>query len=417
MPRTFKKNQKGGIIIDKNKDPETMFYDFINNSDITYLSIGGNGLVFKAVVRGGYISDYKYIDPDLFNQPVTELILKLSLMTEFDPTRYTPLKIANMSKYEKDELGNFTNEVNKQTDIFLKSMEFLQPLCPAIVYSKMLLTQHDKDKLINTILGINPLLGSNAIPYDGIHIRLDQPLLVSMPIIKIGIIAMECATGYDSLSRFLRSGISAVKKIELINFSLFIVLKLALDTGYSHADFHSGNIMINPRLNYFEGIPGRPMIIDFGYTTKIPKPDMDIMKEFVRNGDYVRALKQLCKVNRADDRKPNKPEWAEFYGWICSDWDLITRKQSIAPVGLDEIKHTTNDRLRELFERRETHIDAVVEQFKTLHNREPNLYPLLPLSSAAKNQMYEGILSGGKKCKNKYLRKKRRTRRKNYKKN
>ena len=198
---------------------------------------------------------------------------------------------------------------------------------------------------------------------------------------------------------------------------LFIVLKLALDTGYSHADFHSGNIMINPRLNYFEGIPGRPMIIDFGYTTKIPKPDMDIMKEFVRNGDYVRALKQLCKVNRADDRKPNKPEWAEFYGWICSDWDLITRKQSIAPVGLDEIKHTTNDRLRELFERRETHIDAVVEQFKTLHNREPNLYPLLPLSSAAKNQMYEGILSGGKKCKNKYLRKKRRTRRKNYKKN
>ena len=401
MPRTFKKNQKGGIIIDKIKDPETMFYDFINNSDITYLSIGGNGLVFKAVVRGGYISDYKYIDPDLFNQPVTELILKLSLMTEFDPTRYTPLKIANMSKYEKDELGNFTNEVNKQTDIFLKSMEFLQPLCPAIVYSKMLLTQHDKDKLINTILGINPLLGSNAIPYDGIHIRLDQPLLVSMPIIKIGIIAMECATGYDSLYRFIKSGVSTEFKIELINFSLF----------------HSGNIMINPRLNYFEGIPGRPMIIDFGYTTKIPKPDMDIMKEFVRNGDYVRALKQLCKVNRADDRKPNKPEWAEFYGWICSDWDLITRKQSIAPVGLDEIKHTTNDRLRELFERRETHIDAVVEQFKTLHNREPNLYPLLPLSSAAKNQMYEGILSGGKKCKNKYLRKKRRTRRKNYKKN
>jgi hypothetical protein len=371
-----------------------MFYDFINNSDINYLSTGGNGLVFKAVVRGGYISDYKYIDPDLFNQPVTELILKLSLMTEFDPTGYTPLDIADMSEYEKDELGNFTNEVNKQTDIFLKSMEFLQPLCPAIVYSKMLLTQHDKDKLINTILGINPLLGSNEIPYDGRRLRLAQPNLVSMPIIKIGIIAMECATGYDSLSRFLRPGLSEVKKIELINFSLFIVLKLALDAGYSHADFHSGNIMINPRLNYFEGIPGRPMIIDFGYTTKISKPDMDIMKEFVRNGDYVRALKQLCEVNRADDTKPNKPEWVNFYGWICSDWDLITRNRSIAPVGPDEIKHTTNDRLRELFERRETHIDAVVEQFKTLHNRDPNLYPLLPLSNAIKNSFYQGMIGG-----------------------
>jgi hypothetical protein len=53
-----------------------------------------------------------------------------------------------------------------------------------------------------------------------------------------------------------------------------------------------------------------------------------------------------------------------------------------------------------------------MDQFNHLHARDPSLYPLLPLSSAAKNQMYEGILSGGKKRKNKYLRKKRLTRRK-----
>lgn len=413
MRKTLRKNQKGGIIINKNKDQETMFYDFINNSDITYLSTGGNGLVFKVVIRGSYVSDYKYIDPDLFNEPVTELILKFSLMKDFNPADYHPHDVVNMSEYEKDEIGNFRNEVNKQTDIFLKSMEYLQPLCPAIVYSKILTTQPDKQKLIDTIIRINASLSRRGIPYDGASVELQNPNLVNDPSIKIGVIAMECASGYNNLYSIKRSSISAPKKIEYINFSLFIILKLALDTGYSHGDFHSGNIMINSGLNYFEGIQGRPMIIDFGYTTKIPKPDMDIIKEFVRNGDYIRALKQLCQVDRADETKPNDPDWDEFYGWICSDWDILRHAKSTTPIGQGEIKYTTNDRLHELFQRREAHIDVVVEKFNELHARDPALYPLLPLSSAAKNQMYEGILSGGKKRKNKYLRKKRRTRRKN----
>jgi hypothetical protein len=413
MRKTLRKNQKGGIIINKNKDQETMFYDFINNSDITYLSTGGNGLVFKVVIRGSYISDYKYIDPDLFNEPVTELILKFSLMRDFNPADYDPHDVAIMSEYEKDEIGNFRNEVNKQTDIFLKSMEYLQPLCPAIVYSKILTTQPDKQKLIDTIIRINASLSRRGIPYDGGSFELQNPHLVNNPSIKIGVIAMECASGYNNLYSIKRSSISAPKKIEYINFSLFIILKLALDTGYSHGDFHIGNIMINSGLNYFEGIQGRPMIIDFGYTTKIPKPDMDIIKEFVRNGNYIRALKQLCQVDRADETKPNDPAWANFYGWICSDWDMLSNARSITPIGQGEIKYTTNDRLHELFQRREAYIDVVVEKFNELHARDPALYPLLPLSSAAKNQMYEGILSGGKKRKNKYLRKKRRTRRKN----
>jgi hypothetical protein len=413
MRKTLRKNQKGGIIINKNKDPESMFYDFINNSDITYLSTGGNGLVFKVVIRGSYVSDYRYIDPDLFNEPVTELILKFSLMRDFNPADYTPQDIAIMSEYEKDEIGNFRNEVNKQTDIFLRSMEYLQPLCPAIVYSKILSTQPDKKKLIDTILRINASLRARGIPYDSGSFKLQNPHLVNNPSIKIGVIAMECASGYNNLYSIKTSSISAPKKIEYINFSLFIILKLALDIGYSHSDFHSGNIMINSGLNYFEGMQGRPMIIDFGYTTKIPKPDMDIIKEFVRNGDYIRALKQLCEVDRADENKPNDPDWENFYGWICSDWDMLSSARSTTPIEQGEIKYTTNDRLHELFQRREAHIDVIVEQFNELHTRDPTLYPLLPLSSAAKNQMYEGILSGGKKRKNKYLRKKRRTRRKN----
>jgi len=416
MPRTLRNNQKGGIIIDKNKDQEKAFYDFINNCDITHLSTGGNGLVFKAVIRGGFdykSASYRYIDPDLYNQPVTEVILKLTVTSDLNPKKYTPKDIAAMTEYEKDEIGNFTNEVNKQTDIFLRSMEYLQPLCPAIIYSKMLSTKEDKKKITDTLLRINPELGLTEIPYHGMSYKLNNKSLVNNSSIKIGVIAMECATGYDSLYNIISSKISTEQKIQYINFGLFIVLKLALDMGYSHADFHSGNIMINPRLNYFEGIQGRPMIIDFGYTTKIPKPDMDIIKEFVKNGDYIRALKQLCKVHRADEDTPDYPPWANFYGWICSDWDMISYRRSTTPIGEGEIKHTSNERLHDLFQRREAHIDFVIEQFNTLHDANPDLYPLLPLSSAAKNQMYEGILSGGKKRRNKYLRKKRRTRRKN----
>lgn len=413
MSRTLRKKQKGGIIIDKSKDPETSFYDFISNSTISYLTNGANGLIFKAIIKPGYVSDYRYIDPSLYNRPVTELILKLSLMKVFDPNDYDHEDIEDMNEFDKDEIGNFKNEINKQTDIFLRSMEFLQPLCPAIVFSRILEDSASKELFINTLKRIDRSIGGQKITYNGRDIKINNPLIINDNDLKLGVIAMECATGYNTLFHNIYSKVSRKIKIDCINYALFIVLKLALDLGYSHGDFHNGNIMINNGLQYFEGIPGRPIIIDFGYTTKIPKPDMDIIKEYVTNGEYIRALKHICQVDRADETKLNTPAWNEYYGWICGDWDIISNTKSTTPIGEDEIKYTTNQRLHELFQRREAYVDIVVEQFNDLHARDPALYPLLPLSSAAKNQMYEGILSGGKKRKNKYLRKKRITRRKN----
>lgn len=410
MPKTLK-NKKGGIFIDSlpEMSPKETFYELIKNSRISYLSNGANGLIFKLVVNEGYTSSYKYIYSESFNKPVTELILKLTLMVDFDEKNYEPQDITHLTDYEKNEIGNFKNEINVQTHIFLGSIEYLQPLCPAIVYADILENNKSKDEFINTLILNNPQLKKHKIPYNGIGIELTSEDL-KKDNIKLGIIAMECATGYRTLHDIVMDKrIDIFDKVRYVNYSLYIILKLALDFGYTHGDYHIGNIMINPDITYFNGLKGRAMLIDFGYASLIPVHDINIIINFVENKKYINALKHLCSVPRADGEKPGRHEWNKYYGWICHPWDIMKRQKLTSKTN-NSIKYSSNGILDTLFKSRKVQTDILVEESLLKHDSNSE-YPLLPFHPYNKRRMFRGIHEihnvnkGGKKRNNRKTRK------------
>jgi len=393
MKKTMK-NKKGGIFNDSlpGKNTEETFYDLIQNSSITYLSKGANGLIFKVVVKPGYTSSYKYIYSDSFNKPVTELILKLTLMMDFDEKNYSPEDLPDLNDYDKNEIENFKNEINVQTDIFLGSIEYLQPLCPSIVYSDILYNKESKEKFINTLIHKNPQLKQSKIPFNGLGIELKSDTL-KQDNIKLGIIAMECATGYRTLWNIVNDKrIDDETKILYVNYSLYVILKLALDFGYTHGDYHSGNIMINPDITYFNGLKGRAMLIDFGYASLIKPIDKNIIINFVKEKKYIKALKHLCSVERADGETPGREEWNNFYGWICHDWDILKGQKSTSKTN-NSIKHTSDGILHTLFESRKVQTNILVEESLLKHDSN-NEYPLLPFDPHNKRRMFHGIHGG-----------------------
>ena len=113
-----------------------------------------------------------------------------------------------------------------------------------------------------------------------------------------------------------------------------------------------------------------------------------------------------------------------YYGWVCGDYNmndveyeeyiknLLTKinediksynsDPSIFPkkTPLDSfqlklkvekpmaLEQYNNDQIDKLFQLREIAIDENVNAMKLLHDSDPNVYPLLPVSNQIKNQLY-----------------------------
>jgi hypothetical protein len=157
----------------------------------------------------------------------------------------------------------------------------------------------------------------NSFPIDDIDLQnvIDTLIYIETKV-DFGIIAMEYANNTKILYD-LSPNVRPNSNYELyVNMSLYLLLELALKTGYSHADFHMSNIMINrSAVDYFDGIPGKPIIIDFGFSVKIPDPVLEEMRVLCYEHNYTEALRILCTVDRSDeDRIHNYPK---YYGWVC----------------------------------------------------------------------------------------------------
>jgi hypothetical protein len=384
------KTLKGGLFLNQSANSELLFNIFLNNTKkIDYIADGANGIIYKLTVPEKFRSGYTYIDPNYYGEPVREIALKICVL-------------------ENKDLHDFKREVNIQTDIFKKSIAFLQPICPAILFSKIL-NEKEKRELIHKMLKINSSIRSHKLPFKDTKIDITQ--LITDNKLRLGIIAMEFENDYKRLFDFIKSEtISREMKIKYINYSLYIILKLALETGYSQADFHTGNIMIHPTMDYFSEKSGRPLILDFGYSVKIPSYSMRKIQLSIRNGDYITALKWICGVKRSDNSTITKESWNSYYGWVCRDWDLIKRKENAKLVGYVQISvgeeeykypipkniaYSNNSKLRELFHLRDTYKDKTVQEFNKLHKKSPVIYPLIPLSERIiKEHTYTGLFGG-----------------------
>ena len=361
---------------------EEIIYNYLENTKtIKVLSKGTYGITFllelpdDLQINDDDNSFYKTMVPNKnYGKPVTKLIIKLQHIFKPDnlDVEYHD-KILNIQPSSEED---FKNEINIQTDIFFKTLQYLQPLCPSIVYTSIINDKNKQIKIIQTLFNI-------------------KNKSINIPAFKFyntGIIVMELVEESKTLSSYINDNPDNKKLAE--NISRYALLKLALDTEYNHNDFHKGNIMIQHSNDYFMTENGTeiniaPMLIDFGRTTKINSEIMQLIRESVNNKQYRKALSYLCDERTGNEYVSN-PTYKKFYGWVCGDYNGIPDLKLPDSVDIE---------IDKLFVQREIAINAVVTKMDKLHSQEPNKYPLLPISNAIKNKLYNGMIGGKKKQK------------------
>lgn len=401
--------KKGGHLLPKNG--QELFMEYFNNSKIKYISKGTDGIICVLRLKEDVkLSEhYKLLSPDEnYGKPLKEHILMKIVAIEPDKNRYGDRFLIDPST-EKE----FQNEVNVQTDIFLKTVTYLQPLCPGIVYADIIKNKEDIVNILKYMENNETILYGGFFEPDISAYSIYKSFFPdSGKIIHMGIIGMQYLS--RSVAKTLYNDYSPIN----INIGRFALLQLALQTGYTQNDFHTNNIMLIKDDNYFDDeSKKRPMIIDFGRSIKIPP---DVMKEIIEHVDkkeYTKALTLLCD-KRIKNSFVTDIQYSQ-YGWICGDYNMSSedykkeietrvkeKRQPINPKNFDSIAaeipkpkphdESINEVIQGLFEQRENAIDNVIKKMDQLH-RENKEYPLLPISNEIKNKLYNGMIGGGRK--------------------
>lgn len=391
---------KGGVFL-PSIDNEPTFFSYLENSTFEFLSSGGYGIVLKCNVDvDGIAEPFKSLRYPDFNKPITHLCIKLCIVSDIS---IDDSFVSNVTPSE------FENEINVQTDIFLKTFQYLQPLAPGIVYTNVLnMIKHGQT--INDIYSIiiDSLSEDEKDNLDELmmHILL-EPSDIDYGKHSLGIIGMEIIYA-DTLSNQIK--MEPLKKNFLTNIGRYAYLNLALMTGYNHGDFHQKNILLAKGGDYFKvpnaGYNYTPIILDFGRTAKISPEVLNDMKEAVSEKNYVKALSYLCD-KRSSNKYVNNFKYIAWYGWICGDYKFGFGNPKLN--SLEIIDPDINQTIDNFFTFREGAIDDVIQKMKMLHDNNPNVYPLLPLGNQVKNKLYNGMI-GGRRKRNRSIKKRSRNR-------
>ena len=321
------KTRGGMVSIKSHYNASDAFNLFLNNSHINYFSNGSYGTIFKATLRDGIVSPYESFSPHIGYTDLRTIIFKLVFLSdtkensyEFDMTEFDRSKFLIHSVTS----DSFKKETNIHVDIHAKTYDYGEPLCPSVIFSTIL-----EESGVSKFAEI---LSNRIRIYDGTGLTLETILIFPQivhfverkQINKMGIIVMEFAENYSMLYDILNDEI----KQHCINMSLYLLIEL-YKLGYIHGDHHPGNILINISYeNYFYGLSGRPLIIDFGRTQLLTEvfshAKISELKKLYQDGRYTELLIQLN--NRYDlTRKNNKKK----YGYASGVYDVIGKRDQL----------------------------------------------------------------------------------------
>ena len=379
LHNSSKHNQKGGIFINTKENANTALEDFLRNSQINVLFSGAFGITFTAKLNPDASTSYRYLREENFGEPVQYLLIKLCCL--FDKEKGEMSEVLDFGNPSQElqlktvDIESFKEEINIQTDIFLKTFSYLQPICPGIVHSEAY-----QGTSVDTILELlsnhldpsyKKVLSSINASYEGNEFS------------SLGIIAMEFAENYTEFVDAYNSAQSKKEKIYVRLISQYALIELAMQTGYTHGDFHPSNIMVDLENNvYFYNLVGQVLLIDFGMAQKIDPSTMSKIKELYENNKYMEIIEILCEIRRPDGVYL-KDKY--IYELLCKPYT------DIHPDMADHFIKTKLIPMREKF------IDELVKEFDNLHKTVSNDYPYLPLSNEAKNRLYQGMIGGKKR--------------------
>jgi len=244
--------------IDPAKTPTDVFYEFLNNSVISYVGAGSSGLGLLSV---NAINDsYKILTTNNENVVCSKIFIKLVPISDsFKKVKFKlsipgiyPALISSSAEFD------FWNEANIQTHMYKETNEGLEPVCPPIVYSECL-DNTESIELLNKLF---------LLPYSSYdHDMATDPIFElynrykNDPTLKLGIIGMGFTEGYNSLFTMFRN--NHPNLTNYFDLAIYELLRLYV-VGYLHGDISLANIMINTDYNYTGTNSGRAMLIDFG---------------------------------------------------------------------------------------------------------------------------------------------------------
>jgi tRNA A-37 threonylcarbamoyl transferase component Bud32 len=365
----------GGIMLPYSKQElsKKIFTYYLNNfAQIIILSTGRYGIVLLLLLPDNIDSSiesnfFKQMTPnDNYGKIVKQLIIKIQFINNYESE-------VKMGDYEFTGIKEqqMQDEINIQTDVFFKTFKYMQPLCPSIIHAEIIKDFGEKQYILNILRSVRnlPFPVVNSIIYNN----------------DIGIIVMEMIHNSLPLYNFINNGNNNYNIQLAKNISRYALLKLALDTGYGHNDFHEGNILIQNDDTYFKNTNISPILIDFGRTKKLDLDILDSIKQKVKEKNYISALAQLCKPYNT--RSPHTRNInASYYNWVCGDYEGLNQSGALPDI--------VNLQIDQLFKNRELAIDEIIKKMSILHDAEPNKYPLLPLSNEIKNKLYNGMIGG-----------------------
>jgi len=397
---TRNKKQKGGILL--KMEASKAFDFFVSNSEIElFTNIGSYGIILQATLHDNVESPYEMFGPNDFKdfkQPVKYILIKLVSLNPDKDEEEEEWYLEGKSK-QTDSTDNFIKEVNVQTDIFFKTMEYLQPLCPAPVFSEIMT---DKSKMENFLITLKN--NTSEQKTENIFDEMIENIgLSSIP--SLGVFGMEIAGGYYTMQMYYNI---CKKKNEFAHYesceqmAKLQILNLALKTGYSQNDFHMSNLLVNPNYEgFYKDLKGKVLIIDFGLASKLSSDNLNQIRENYQKGNYSEALKTFESLKRSDGAIIK--QYPTYYGWIYNNAESFTRREKLQRRTDSEY----DEKIHELLEKEEEATDERIKYFDEKHQLEPDKYPLLPLSNTIKNSFFQGMITGGKKKKNRRTRRRR----------
>ena len=295
------KSKKGGMVsIKPQYTAAGAFNYFLNNSHINYFSNGSFGIIFKVTLKH-YIpsndSPYRSFNPHLGYTDLRTIIFKLVFLSDTKITYEFDMTEFNSTKFELHSVksDSFKNETNIQIDIHEKSYDYGEPICPSVIFSTILEGKRVLEFAENLLHRIRI--------HDGTGLTLETLLIFPQihesaernPILQMGIIAMEFAEDYSTMYDMLNKDVRT--KENSIYMSLYVLIEL-YRLGYTHGDPNYNNILINITYhNYFYGLFGRPLIIDFGMTKlltdRFRADELSYLQQLYSGRNYTELLKNL----------------------------------------------------------------------------------------------------------------------------
>lgn len=357
--------KKGGSGIYLNANDKEAFKHFLLNSTATFFKTGSFGMTYVLTLNPGVDSKYLSLDASTYGMQVRQILLKTVFVYPLKLSLDIKLNNGKVEDKSTITVHDFYEEVNIQTDVYLKTMQYLEPLCPAIIYATIV--RDPSNPLTKTVLNML----STAVTRDSIK------KIIAYPNIGIGLIGMEITVVDVNISNTLCSYISEKLWYEsYIAKAYHTLIEFIIKTGYSHGDFHCGNLLVNDAIrNYFWGKRGKVTIIDFGFAEKLSQENYKKIKDLYDEKKYVEILSFLCDIPRKD-------------GYIMDDWEGYTSMCLKSQPQLDDAPgyivnvQDINNKIIQLYSLREEAINNITTTFTQKH---------LPLSNSAKNEMYNGV--------------------------